>query len=207
MPSIKKLEPPTSVGGRSIEESCGTVDDVVEEVDDVGDVEEVELVATDAAPVRGVLVLVVEDTTLIWLCPAATVVEGTGAVVGEAPNGATVVGDETGGVLVVADGAIDVELDDDELEDELEEVVFTDVSIVTTPALTVVAGPVLAEESVTEFAVSSTMTVPSDAQATPRVRTDDVDEADGEKTHEDAVPELLKSPAEIPDTCSLNITE
>ena len=162
--------------------------------------------------------LVVDDTTLIWLCPAATVVEGTGAVVGEAPDGATVVGDETGGVLVVADGATDVELVDvelvddelvdDELEDvELEEVVFTDVSIVTTPALTVVTGPVLVEESVTEFAVSSTMTVPSDAQVTPKARTDDVDEADGEKTHEDAVPELLKSPAEIPDTCSLNITE
>lgn len=183
------------------------MDDVAGTVDD--EATGVELVETDAAPVRGgEVVLVVDDTTAICPCPVATVVEGTGAVVGEAPDGATVVGDETGGVLVVADGATDVELVDDELEDvELEEVVFTDVSIVTTPALTVVAGPVLVEESVTEFAVSSTMTVPSDAQVTPKARTDDVDEADGEKTHEDAVPELLKSPAEIPDTCSLNITE
>lgn len=181
LPLIEKLEPPTSVGGRSIEESCGTVDDVVEEVDDVGDVEEVELVATDAAPVRGVLVLVVEDTTEICPCPIATVVgDTTGVVVKETPAGATVV-------------------------DGLVEVVFTDVLIVMVLAVTAEVGPVFEAASATELAPSLTMTVPSLVHVTETLTATFAVLAAGVAAHPVAVPVREKSPAAIEDTTSENV--
>jgi hypothetical protein len=83
LPPRRSPEPPTSVRGRSIDESCGTVDDVATEV---------ELVEADAAPAReGEVVLVVDETTAICPCPVATVVGDTlGVVAIGAPFGATV---------------------------------------------------------------------------------------------------------------------
>jgi hypothetical protein len=136
LPPRRRPEPPSSVRGRSTDESCGTVDGVARTVDD-GNTTEVELVEADAAPVRGTLVLVVDDTTAICPCPVATVVgDPTGVVVKGSPAEATVVV-------------------------ELVEVVFTGVSIVTVLAVTALAGPVFEAASETELAPSLTMTVPS----------------------------------------------
>jgi hypothetical protein len=190
LPPRRRPEPPSSVRGRSTDESCGTVDGVARTVDD-GNTTEVELVEADAAPVRGTLVLVVDDTTAICPCPVATVVgDPTGGVGAGDADGATVVGVETEGATVVV---------------ELVEVVFTDVSIVTVLAVTTEVGPVFEDASETELAPSLTMTVPSLVHVTETLTATFAVLAAGATTHPVAVPAREKSPAVIPDTSSENV--
>jgi hypothetical protein len=84
-------------------------------------------------------------------------------------------------------------------------VVATTVSMMTVGAITTEVGPVLKEPSVTRFANSRMMTVPSDVHVTEIV-TNEPDDDDGEKTHPAAVPEFEKSPDAIPETTSENVS-
>ena len=81
--------------------------------------------------------------------------------------------------------------------------VVSDVSTVTVAALALAIGPVVPATSVTEFAASRTITVPSDVQVTKTVSViaDAVEVVNAQPV---AVPALEKSAAAIPLTNSEN---
>lgn len=85
-------------------------------------------------------------------------------------------------------------------------VVGADDEMVTGEAVVALVGPVFVFASTTEFWTRPAITVPSEPQDTDTVIDDDVDDDDGTKVQLDAVPRFWKSPAEIPETGSENVS-
>lgn len=85
-------------------------------------------------------------------------------------------------------------------------VVVVVVEMVTEVEDTEDVGPEFDAESRTELARISTTTVPFDVHVTVTPRVDEVDEAEGATVQPPAVPYVWKSPAEMPDTDSENVS-